>query len=127
LVLQWAVSDISALSFLFDYFKSYEALFTPKIILSTMLIVPLFLMAVPTFIMGFSFTISQLIIQDKFEEVGRKVGWLQFVNIVGSTLGARFVRYNLCFCFASQQFQYFFFKNYHGFCLASYHIFDSFQ
>ncbi len=91
LILQWAVSDISALGFLFEYFKSYEAVFSPKIILSTMLIVPLFLMAVPTFIMGFSFSISQLIIQDKFEEVGRKVGWLQFVNIVGSTLGAWFV------------------------------------
>lgn len=91
LVLQWAVSDIPALSYLFEYFKSYEALFTPTIVLSTMLVIPLFLMAVPTFIMGFSFTISQLIIQDKFEEVGRKVGWLQFMNIVGSTIGAWFV------------------------------------
>ncbi|WP_435354636.1 fused MFS/spermidine synthase [Emticicia sp. SJ17W-69] len=91
LILQWAVSDISALAFLFEYFKSYEALFTPTIVISTMLLIPLFLMAVPTFIMGFSFTISQLIIQDKFEEVGRKVGWLQFMNIVGSTIGAWFV------------------------------------
>ena len=91
LILQWAVSDISALSFLFDYFKSYEAKFTPNIVISTMLLIPLFLMAVPTFIMGFSFTISQLIIQDKFDEVGRKVGWLQFMNIVGSTIGAWFV------------------------------------
>jgi spermidine synthase len=56
-----------------------------------MFIIPMFLMAIPTFIMGFSFTISQLIIQDKFDEVGRKVGWLQFVNILGSTLGAWFV------------------------------------
>jgi predicted membrane-bound spermidine synthase len=40
--------------------------------------------------MGYSFTLSQVIIQDKFEEVGRKVGWLQFMNIVGSTLGAWF-------------------------------------
>lgn len=91
LILQWAVADVSVLSYLFEYFKSYEAQFTPSIIISTMLIIPLFLMAVPTFIMGFSFTISQLIIQDKFEEVGRKVGWLQFMNIVGSTIGAWFV------------------------------------
>ncbi len=91
LLLQWAVKDISALSFLFDYFQSYETSFVPKIALSTMLIIPLFLMAIPTFIMGFSFTISQLIIQDKFDEVGRKVGWLQFMNIVGSTAGAWFV------------------------------------
>ena len=91
LLLQWAVRYIGGLTFLFDYFKSYEALFSPKIVLSTMLMLPLFLMAIPTFIMGFSFTISQLIIQDKFEEVGRKVGWLQFMNIVGSTAGAWFV------------------------------------
>lgn len=91
LVLQWAVSDVSALSFLFEYFQSYETSFAPKIAILTMFVIPLFLMAVPTFIMGFSFTLSQLIIQDKFDEVGRKVGWLQFVNIVGSTIGAWFV------------------------------------
>lgn len=91
LVLQWAVSDVSALSFLFEYFQSYETSFAPKIAISTMFFIPFFLMAVPTFIMGFSFTLSQLIIQDKFDEVGRKVGWLQFVNIVGSTIGAWFV------------------------------------
>jgi MFS family permease len=91
LVLQWAVNDISALSFLFEYFQSYETSFAPKIAISTMFFIPFFLMAVPTFIMGFSFTLSQLIIQDKFDEVGRKVGWLQFVNIVGSTIGAWFV------------------------------------
>lgn len=91
LVLQWAVSDVSALSFLFEYFQSYETSFAPKIAISTMFLIPFFLMAVPTFIMGFSFTLSQLIIQDKFDEVGRKVGWLQFVNIIGSTIGAWFV------------------------------------
>ncbi|RFS13381.1 fused MFS/spermidine synthase [Emticicia sp. C21] len=90
-ILQWAIKDVSALSFLFDYFKSYETSFATHIVISTMFIIPMFLMAVPTFIMGFSFTISQLIIQDKFEEVGRKVGWLQFMNIVGSTAGAWFV------------------------------------
>jgi len=91
LILQWAVSDVSAFSFLFEYFQSYETSFAPKIAISTMFVIPFFLMAVPTFIMGFSFTLSQLIIQDKFDEVGRKVGWLQFVNIVGSTIGAWFV------------------------------------
>ncbi|MFD2522057.1 fused MFS/spermidine synthase [Emticicia soli] len=90
-ILQWAVKDVSAFSFLFDYLKSYETSFATNIAITTMLVIPMFLMAVPTFIMGFSFTISQLIIQDKFEEVGRKVGWLQFMNIVGSTAGSWFV------------------------------------
>lgn len=89
-ILLFVVKDVSAFSFLLDYFKSYEVSFAPKISAFTLLIIPVFLMAVPTFLMGFSFTISQLLIQDKFEEVGRKVGWLQFMNIVGSTTGAWF-------------------------------------
>lgn len=87
-MLQWL---IPAMPFLSDYFRSYEVSFSPDIIIATMFVIPMFLMAIPTFIMGFSFTISQLVIQDKFEEVGRKVGWLQFMNIVGSTAGAWFV------------------------------------
>ncbi len=38
--------------------------------------------------MGLSFSLSQSLIQDNPAEVGRRVGWLQFVNIVGSAVGA---------------------------------------
>ena len=91
LLLHTVISEKSIFAYLFEYFQSYETSFAAKIAISTMFVIPFFLMAVPTFIMGFSFTISQTIIQDKFDEVGRKVGWLQFVNIVGSTIGAWFV------------------------------------
>jgi len=80
-----------ALGFLWDYFGSYEPDFTVLIAVPTYVLIPLFLMAVPTFLMGLSFSVSQALIQDRWDEVGRKVGWLQFVNIVGSALGAWWV------------------------------------
>jgi spermidine synthase len=86
-----AVNNLNGLRFLFDYFYSYETSFNPKIILITYGLIPPILMSVPTFLMGFSFAISQSIIQDDYSQVGRKVGWLQFINIVGSSLGAWFV------------------------------------
>ena len=91
LLLLLAVNNVGFLSFLSEYFYSYETSFQPKIILITYAIIPPILMSIPTFLMGFSFAISQSIIQDDYTEVGRKVGWLQFINIVGSSLGAWFV------------------------------------
>ncbi|MBK8225696.1 MAG: spermidine synthase [Flavobacteriales bacterium] len=77
-----------AFLFLREYLLSYEPDLRPRMLLCTYVIVPLFLMFLPTFLMGMSFSVSQAIVQDRFEEVGRKVGWLQFVNIVGSAAGA---------------------------------------
>ncbi|HRH68424.1 MAG TPA: fused MFS/spermidine synthase [Flavobacteriales bacterium] len=88
LLLLGAVFRLHALDFLWEYFKSYEPDLSLRIVLPTYTAVPLFLMFVPTFLMGLSFAVSQALIQDRFEEVGRKVGLLQFVNIVGSALGA---------------------------------------
>lgn len=76
---------------LFDFLRGYDFSLSPSILIYTVVIIPLFLMAVPTFLMGFSFTVSQVIIQDEYEAVGRKVGWLQGVNIIGSTAGSWFV------------------------------------
>ncbi|MGV3638037.1 MAG: fused MFS/spermidine synthase, partial [Flavobacteriales bacterium] len=83
---RWAPLDL-----LWAYFRSYEPDLTPRILLSTHVLVPLVLMSPPTFLMGLSFSLSQALLQDKFEEVGRKVGWLHFINIVGSALGACWV------------------------------------
>lgn len=77
-----------AFIFLREYLMSYEPDLRPRLLLCTYVIVPLFLMFLPTFLMGMSFSVSQAIVQDRFEEVGRKVGWLKFVNIVGSAAGA---------------------------------------
>jgi spermidine synthase len=72
------------------YFEGYDEVSGIKIKVLTMAIIPIFLMSLPTFIMGFSFSVSQNIIQNEYNTVGRKLGWLQFINIVGSTCGAWF-------------------------------------
>lgn len=86
-----AIGRVSALDFLWQYFKSGEPVLSPGFAVFTYGLIPLFLLFVPTFLMGLSFSVSQSLIQDRFEEVGRKVGWLQFVNIVGSAVGAWWV------------------------------------
>ena len=89
-LLHFAVTDFSFLEPLRGFFEGYDSVSSFKIRFITMIGIPLFLMSLPTFIMGFSFSVSQNIIQRDFSIVGRKVGGLQFINIVGSTLGAWF-------------------------------------
>jgi len=50
--------------------------------------VPLYLIGPPTLLMGMSFPFIQRAVQTDLEHLGRRVGWLQAANIVGSTLGA---------------------------------------
>lgn len=83
-----AIGHLAPLQFLWDYFTSGEPVLSPRFSVFTYGAVPLFLLFIPTFLMGFSFSISQSLIQDNYDDVGRKVGWLQFINIVGSALGA---------------------------------------
>lgn len=71
------------LTFLTHYFRKFSPTWDPEIVLSTYVGIPLFLMALPTFLMGLSFTLSQHLVQDSLAELGRKVGWLQFANILG--------------------------------------------
>lgn len=86
-----AIGRVPALDFLWQYFGSGEPVLSPKFAVFTYGLIPVFLLFVPTFLMGLSFAVSQSLIQDRFEEVGRKVGWLQFVNIAGSAVGALLV------------------------------------
>ncbi len=83
-----AIHRVPSLRFLWDYFGSYEPTIGLRYSVYIYGVVPLFLLFVPTFLMGLSFSLSQSLIQTAYSEVGRKVGWLQFVNIAGSALGA---------------------------------------
>lgn len=51
-------------------------------------VLPIFLMGIPTLLMGTSFIYLQKVVQKDIAYIGRRVGWLQTSNIVGSTLGA---------------------------------------
>ena len=52
------------------------------------LAIPAWLLLPPTFLMGASFTFLQRAVQDDVSRLGRRVGWLQTTNIVGSMAGA---------------------------------------
>jgi spermidine synthase len=52
---------------------------------------PAFLFALPTILMGLSFTILQRAVQDDPRTSGRKVGLLQTANIIGNVAGSLFV------------------------------------
>ena len=52
---------------------------------------PIALIAPSTFLMGVSFPVLQKLVQNNPELLGRRVGWLQTLNIAGSMLGALLV------------------------------------
>ena len=90
-VFLYALPRFVGLRFLWDYLGSYEPNFGGWFGLVSYGAVPLFFLFVPTFLMGLSFALSQSLVQTAAQEVGRRVGWLQFSNIVGSALGAALV------------------------------------
>ena len=51
-------------------------------------LLPLTLLAVPTFLMGLSFAFLQRAVQTDLQAIGRRVGLIQTANIVGSILGS---------------------------------------
>ena len=91
----FAVPRLGALGFLWQYLGDYEGLDigvalreTPGLFVSLYVLVPLFLVGVPTLLMGVTFALLQRAAQTDPALLGRRVGWLQTANIVGSTLGA---------------------------------------
>jgi hypothetical protein len=51
-------------------------------------LVPASLIALPTFLMGFSFPVLQRVVQSDLSRLGRRVGFLLVANIAGSARGA---------------------------------------
>jgi spermidine synthase len=89
-LLYFSIENLGFLEPLRVFFENYDEIPSLKLRMTTMFIIPVFLMSIPTFIMGFSFSISQNIIQNDYSLVGKKLGSLQFINIAGSTAGAWF-------------------------------------
>lgn len=92
----YAVEHLAALDFLKEYYSSYEPAIpntVSKIVIVNYFFLPLFIMAIPTFLMGFSFPLLQSIVQRQAGSVGRFVGYLQALNIAGATLGALITTY----------------------------------
>ncbi len=51
-------------------------------------VIPVAMMGLPTLLMGLTFAYLQQAVQTDLEQLGRRVGWLQTGNIVGSMIGA---------------------------------------
>ena len=62
-----------------------------RFVLLLYFVLPLALIAPSTFLMGLSFPVLQKLVQDNPALLGRRVGWLQTLNIAGSMLGALLV------------------------------------
>jgi spermidine synthase len=88
LLLLFGLQHFSFLEIIRAYLERYEPTWSFQSRLVIYGALPLFLLWLPTFLMGVSFSLSQVLVQDSPDEVGRRVGWLQFANIVGSTFGA---------------------------------------
>lgn len=58
-------------------------------------VIPSALIGPSTLLMGMSFPVLQKLVQDNPELLGRRVGWLQTLNIAGSMLGALLVGWGL--------------------------------
>lgn len=64
-----------------------EALRHARFFLLLYVLLPIILIGLPTVFMGMSFPLLQKIVQRNPETLGRRVGWLQTSNIIGSMLG----------------------------------------
>ena len=111
-LLAWSLDRVPWLQPLWAYLGDYETLALDEAVRSTLRLVrrggdvapfardlaarfalvyvavPAFLIGPPTLLMGMSFPFVQRVVQTDLERLGRRVGWLQAANIVGSTLGA---------------------------------------
>ena len=62
-----------------------------RFVLLLYFVLPFALIAPSTFLMGLSFPVLQKLVQDNPALLGRRVGWLQTLNIAGSMVGALLV------------------------------------
>ena len=86
------VNRVDVLNPLWQYYAQYEPLvrlnLSSPLYVIVHLVVPVALILPPTMMMGLSFGCLQRAVQRDLEGLGRRVGWLQTANIVGSMLGA---------------------------------------
>ena len=79
---------------LWEYFGRYdplawsEARDRPGLVFALFVLLPAVLMGPPTLMMGLSFPFLQRVVQRDLATLGRRVGWLQGANIIGSMFGA---------------------------------------
>jgi len=94
LLLLTTVDSIAFLAPLWEYLGQYEPFASdeiigrPKMFFMLYIAIPVWLLGLPTLMMGLSFGHLQRAVQTDLAALGRRVGWLQTANIVGSMVGA---------------------------------------
>lgn len=93
-LLVMAVDRVTALAPLWEYLREYEpfrredVLSRPRLAFVLYVALPIWLIGLPTLMMGLSFGHLQRAVQTDLTALGRRVGWLQAANIAGSMIGA---------------------------------------
>ena len=84
-----SIDHIPALSFIWEYLGADLDVSSVNWDYITLIhfLVPIFFILPATFMMGMSFPFLQRIIHNDMNFIGRRVGWLQTSNIIGSMLG----------------------------------------
>jgi spermidine synthase len=70
------------------FIASYEPSNSPSLLAVNYLLLPAVVLFGPALLMGFGFSLSQQLLQTSFVAVGRRLGLVQFVNILGCVAGA---------------------------------------
>ena len=89
-----AVDRVTAFAPLWEYLREYEpfgrefVLLRPRLAFVLYVALPVWLIGLPTVMMGLSFAHLQRAVQTDLTALGRRVGWLQTANIAGSMIGA---------------------------------------
>ena len=71
-----------------DFIASYEPTTPPALLPVNYVLLPAVVLFIPALLMGFGFSLSQQLLQTSFAAVGRRLGLVQFVNILGCVAGA---------------------------------------
>jgi predicted membrane-bound spermidine synthase len=93
-LLVMAVDRVTLLAPLWEYLREYEPfrrediLSRPRLAFVLYIVLPVWLIGLPTVMMGLSFGHLQRAVQTDLTALGRRVGWLQTANIAGSMIGA---------------------------------------
>ena len=92
-LLAWLPTDLPGYAWFFEIWTQDRVVVLGRTqdlgrLIRLYLVLPLTTYAVPTLLMGFSFTVLQRAVQDDPETSGRKVGLLQAANIAGNVAGS---------------------------------------
>lgn len=71
-----------------DSLAAYEPTEQPSLLIVNYVLLPFVILFVPGLVMGLGFSLSQQLLQTRFARLGRRLGRMRFVNVLGCVAGA---------------------------------------